>query len=145
MFAWKTHCGLKVHFSQIEQSEICTEVSFTLPEPMWMQTMKLTYTEAKFYSKVKSQTGLSLLQVSWNMLLVITVFHNFYRVTCNVHFETTSFPDFICDCNEKFSAEWVSFWTNFRKKTIVSFKSLLSLFPFSKVIQNCVSIYVEWI
>ena len=31
----ETHCGLKFHFGLIDQSEICTEVSFTLPEVMW--------------------------------------------------------------------------------------------------------------
>ena len=44
--------------------EICTEVSFTSPELMWMQIMKLPYTEVKFYPEKKTQTGLSSLQVS---------------------------------------------------------------------------------
>ena len=34
LFTWKTHCGLKFHFGQIDRSEICTEVSFTSPELM---------------------------------------------------------------------------------------------------------------
>ena len=72
LFAWKTYCGLKFHFSRIDQSNCCTKVSFTLPEIMWMQMMKLPYTKAKFYSKVKSQTSLSSLPVSWNVLLVVT-------------------------------------------------------------------------
>ena len=32
---------LKAHFSQIGQSEICTEVSFPLPEPMWMHEVEI--------------------------------------------------------------------------------------------------------
>ena len=44
--------------------EICTEVSFTSSEVMWMLIMKLPHTEVKFYPKAKSQTGLSLLRVS---------------------------------------------------------------------------------
>ena len=43
--------------------EICTEVSFTLPELVWTLIMKLSYTEVKFYPEVKSQTGLSLIRV----------------------------------------------------------------------------------
>ena len=41
-----------------------TKVSFTSPELMWTQIMKLTYTKVKFYPEVKSQTGVSSLQVS---------------------------------------------------------------------------------
>ena len=52
MFTWKTRCGLKFHFGQIDRSEISTEVSFTPPEAMWTLIMKLPHTE------VKSQTGL---------------------------------------------------------------------------------------
>ena len=64
LFTWKTHCGLKFHFGQIDQSEICTEVSFTSPKLMWTLIMKLPYTEVKLYPEVKSQTGLSSLWVS---------------------------------------------------------------------------------
>ena len=64
LFTWKTHHGLKFHFGQINQSEICTEVSFTLPEPMRTLIMKLPYLEMKFYLKRKSQIGLSSLWVS---------------------------------------------------------------------------------
>ena len=39
------------------QIEICTKVSYTSPELMWMQIMKLLYTEVKFYPEVKTQTG----------------------------------------------------------------------------------------
>ena len=49
---------------RFDRSEICTEVSFTSPELMWTQIMKLPCTEVKFYPEVKSQTGLSSLQVS---------------------------------------------------------------------------------
>ena len=38
--------------------------SFTSPELIWMQIMKLPYTKVKFYPKVKSQTGLSSFRVS---------------------------------------------------------------------------------
>ena len=62
-------CGLKFHFSQIDQSEICTKVSFTSPEVMWMLVMKLPYTKVKIHPKVKSQTGLSSLQVPCKVLL----------------------------------------------------------------------------
>ena len=53
MFTWKTYRGLKFHFGQIDESEICTdmsgqideseidEVSFTSPELMWTLIMKL--------------------------------------------------------------------------------------------------------
>ena len=49
---------------QIDQSEICTEMSFTTPEVMWTLIMKLPHTEMKVYPEVKSKTGLSSLQVS---------------------------------------------------------------------------------
>ena len=49
---------------QIDQSEICTEMSFTTPEVMWTLIMKLPHTEVKFYPEVKSQTDLSSLWVS---------------------------------------------------------------------------------
>ena len=62
-------CGLKFLFSQIDQSEIYTEVSFTSPEFMWTLIMKLPYTKVKIHTKVKSQTGLSSLQVSCKVLL----------------------------------------------------------------------------
>ena len=64
LFTWKSHCGLKFHFSQIDQSEICTEVSFNYPELMGTLIIKLPYSKVKFYTKVKSQTGLSSLWVS---------------------------------------------------------------------------------
>ena len=60
----KTHCGLKFHFGQFEWIEICTKVSFTPPEVMWMLIMKLPHTEVKFYPEVKYQTGLSSIWVS---------------------------------------------------------------------------------
>ena len=64
LFTWKTHCGLKFHFGQIYRCEICTEVSFTLPELMWVLIMKLPYTEVKFFHEVKSQICVSSLWVS---------------------------------------------------------------------------------
>ena len=42
-------------------------------------------------------------------VLVITVFHNFYRVAYNVCFETTLSPALIFDYNEKLGTEWASF------------------------------------
>ena len=59
LFTWKTHCGLKFHFGQIDQSEICTKVSFNYPELMGTLIIKLPYSEVKFYTEVKSQTGSS--------------------------------------------------------------------------------------
>ena len=50
--------------SQLDRSEICTEVSFTTAEVMRTLIMKLPHTEVKFYPEVKCQTGLSSLQVS---------------------------------------------------------------------------------
>ena len=64
LFTWKSHCGLKFHFGQIDQSEICTEVSFNYPELMGTLIIKLPYSKVKFYTKVKSQTSLSSLWVS---------------------------------------------------------------------------------
>ena len=64
LFTWKTHCGLKFHFGQIDRSEICTEVSFTPPKVVRTLIMKLAHTEVKFYPEEKSQTGLSSLSVS---------------------------------------------------------------------------------
>ena len=52
--------------------EICTEVSFTSPEVMWTQVMKLPYTE------VKSQIGLSSLRVSCKRALTHAL-NNFCR------------------------------------------------------------------
>ena len=49
---------MKFHFGQFDQSEICTEVSFTMPEVMWTVIMKLPHTKVKFYPEVKSQTSL---------------------------------------------------------------------------------------
>ena len=34
MLTWKYHCCLKIHFDQMDGSEVCTKVSFTLPEVM---------------------------------------------------------------------------------------------------------------
>ena len=65
----QTHCGLKFYFGLNHRSEICTELSFTLPELLRTLIMKLTYTEVKFYPEVKSQTGLSTLQVSYKRAL----------------------------------------------------------------------------
>ena len=45
------------HFGQFH------EMRFTTPEVMWTLIMKLPHTEVKFYTKVKSQAGLSSLQV----------------------------------------------------------------------------------
>ena len=87
LFTWKTHCGLKFHCGQIDRIEIFTKLSFTLPELIRMQIMKLRYIEVKFYPKVKSQTESHV-----NVLLVITVFHNFCRVAFNVCFEQPICP-----------------------------------------------------
>ena len=46
LFTWKTHCGLKFHFGQIDRSEIYTEVSFTSPEFMW--TLIMSYLPPKW-------------------------------------------------------------------------------------------------
>ena len=71
LFTWKTHCGLKFYFGQFDRSEICIEVSFTPPEVIWTLIMKLPHTEVKFYPEVRSQTGLSSLQIplarSWSI------------------------------------------------------------------------------
>ena len=50
-------------------SEICTEVSFTSPETMWMLIRKLPHTKLKFYPEVKSQTSLSSLWYSSKCVL----------------------------------------------------------------------------
>ena len=63
LFTWKIHDGLKFHFCQIDQNEICTEVNFTSPELMWTQIMRLPYTEVKFFPELKIQTGLCSLPV----------------------------------------------------------------------------------
>ena len=140
LFTWKTHCGLKFHCGQIDRIEIFTKLSFTLPELIRMQIMKLGYIEVKFYPKVKSQTESHV-----NVLLVITVFHNFCRVAFNVCFETTNLSSALnFHYNEKISAEWASFWIIFRKKTNVYFKSQLCLFPLSKILQNFVNICIKW-
>ena len=66
-------------FASINTLSLCTEVSFTLPELMWMLIMKLPYTKKKFYPEVKSQTSLSSLRTSckrrelkpvWNLKLL---------------------------------------------------------------------------
>ena len=63
LFFWKTCYGLKFHFEEIDWSEICTKVSFTSPELMWVLIMKLPDTEVKFYPEVRSQTSLTSLRV----------------------------------------------------------------------------------
>ena len=63
LFIWKTCYRLIFHFEQIDWSEICTKVSFTSPELMWMLIMRLSDTEVKFYPEVRSQTSLSSLWV----------------------------------------------------------------------------------
>ena len=42
------HLLLKFRFGQLDQSEICTEVTFTPPEVMWTLIMKLPYIEVTF-------------------------------------------------------------------------------------------------
>ena len=56
--------------SQLDRSEICTEVSFTTAEVMRTLIMKLPHTEVKFYPEVKCQTGLSSLRVSCKRALI---------------------------------------------------------------------------
>ena len=99
MFTWKTHYGLKFHFVQIDQSEICTEVSFTSPKAMRTLIRELPYTKVKFHPKVGSQTGLSLLRVSCKrvltsyfhtpLLLVLKINSNDYH-KLNISFVTTA-------------------------------------------------------
>ena len=72
MFTWKTHCGLRFHFDQFDQSEIYTEVSFTTLEVMLALIMKLPHTEVKLCSEVKSQTGLSSIRVSCKRALGVS-------------------------------------------------------------------------
>ena len=128
LFTWKTHCGLKFHCGQIDRIEIFTKLSFTLPELIRMQIMKLRYIEVKFYPKVKSQTESHV-----NVLLVITVFHNFCRVAFNVCFETTNLSSALnFHYNEKISAEWASFWIIFRKKTNFILNCSCVCFPYLK-------------
>ena len=54
----------EILLGQIDWSETCTEVSFTVPKLMWTLIRKLPYTEVKFHPEVKSQTCLSLHWVS---------------------------------------------------------------------------------
>ena len=81
LFIWKTHCCLKFYFGQFDRSEICTELSFTLPEVMWMLTMKLPHTKVRFYPEVKSQIGLSSLLVSCNRALRDEMNSNPYEIS----------------------------------------------------------------
>ena len=52
----ENYCGLKFHFGQTDQTEICTEIN-------------LPCTDAKFFPEVKSQTGLRLYWVSYKHTL----------------------------------------------------------------------------
>ena len=65
---------------EISLRSIRTEVSFILPEVMWTLILKLPYTEVKFHPEVKSQTGLSSLQVSCKRALT---FHS--SLICRFH------------------------------------------------------------
>ena len=94
LFTWKTHCGLKFHFGQLDRSEICTEVSFTTPDVMWTLIMKLPHTKVKFYPEMKSQTGLSSLRVSCERAL-----RNILNLLCQVT------QDFIVNCSSEIFSE----------------------------------------
>ena len=67
-----------------------------------------------------------------NVLLVITVFCNFYRVAYNARFETTSYLALIFDYNEKRSAKWASFWINFWRKRMFLLKHSCLCFLYLK-------------
>ena len=76
LFTLKTQYVLKFHFGQIDRSEICTEISFTLPELIWKLIIQLAYTEVKLYPKLKSQTGLSSLYSHSKFMDVLCYKHN---------------------------------------------------------------------
>ena len=102
------------------------------------------YTEVKFYPKPKWNPKLVWVHFGShvNVLLAITVFVIFTGLRIMFVLKQPHLQHlFSIIYNEKLCAEWVSFWINFRKKTNVSFKSLLSLFPLSKALQNCVNIF----
>ena len=72
----KNSLWFEISLWSIWPTEICTKVSLTPPEVMWTLIMKLPHTEVKFYPELKSQTGLSSLQVSCKRAL-----RNFYVTT----------------------------------------------------------------
>ena len=97
LFTWKTHCGLKFHFGQIYRCEICTEVSFTLPELMWVLIMKLPYTEVKFFHEVKSQICVGSLWVSCKCALKAGHTKTLHFYTLHItHLASNSFFIVLC-------------------------------------------------
>ena len=78
------------HFGQFDQSKICTEVSFTLPEIMWMLIIKLPHTKVKFYPEVKSQTASDLMYMCskcdqasdlWQQLELLLKLNLIYKIS----------------------------------------------------------------
>ena len=59
MFTWKSHAGLKFHFSQNDRYEIHTVLSFISPQFMWTQAKNWLSNEERFSTEMKSHTGLS--------------------------------------------------------------------------------------
>ena len=58
MFTWKSHAGLKFHFCQNERYEIHTVLSFISPQFKWTQVKSWLNTEVRFWTEMKSHTGL---------------------------------------------------------------------------------------
>ena len=58
MFTWKSHAGLKFHFGQNERYEIHTVLSFISPQFKWTQVKSWLNTEVRFWTQMKSHTGL---------------------------------------------------------------------------------------
>ena len=60
----KTHCGLKFHLGQNDQSQIQTAVKLTSTQFMWMRSKNWPGTEMRFSPEVKFQAGFTSLRVS---------------------------------------------------------------------------------
>ena len=71
MFLWKSHAGLKFHFSQNDRYEIHTVLRFISPQFMRTQIKSWVNTEVRFSTEIKSHAGLSLFRLSCERTLTV--------------------------------------------------------------------------
>ena len=75
---------------------------FTMLKVMWTLIMKLTHTEVKFYTKGKSQTGLTSLQVSCKCALMCISDIQYTNIVCRTSAEKYFYFNFVI-----FSEIWI--------------------------------------
>ena len=137
MFTWKSHAGLKFHFSQNDRYEIHTVLSFISPQFMWTQVKSWLNTKVRFSTEMKSHTGLSSFSLSceWTLnLMCLWKIPNILRLWTATSLILASLTKNYCLNNyilhQQLAKRQINFWGNEKWPCIKNFIIIFVLFIF---------------